>query len=263
MFIYSGTKRKEKPIGFASDICPMCRDIKVVQVYKVSMAGHLYGVSLSEGETAGHYKSCEDCNSVQYIDITQYQTLSESRLTVEELIPRTFPSINEVYREEISFYEKIRNTPSSLSQDERNLIIRDLFNYLAHPIEELYSKDTSFDKKSGMGCFVTLLLMFLLFVIAGVSNIEEGNLKTILGSLLILIPVIGGGITFYYLATTHSRHIKNVLIPQIAKSLKSIRPTKDELDSVLNEFKSLKMKIGKKLKSKEIIDSISLLQIKK
>lgn len=247
MFIVWGKKRVEKKIGFAADFCPICRSVSQFQIFRVGMAGHIYYLSVGEGELVGHVGKCQQCGTVLNVDATIYKGYEKrAEPSLERLIENTFPDVREVYAKRLEAEEKIQRRATTFTPQERETLILEPFQLFARQVEARYAA-TQFDKESGMGCLGTILLPAIFFIVGSTMIKHAGTQDSVLMAAGVVFAV-GLVYTLVQLALGPGRYNRREIIPKMARALKPLDPTKDELARCLDGLKAGGFQIGKKLR---------------
>ena len=159
MFIVWGTKRVERKLGMVADFCPICREVRAFQLIRVGLASHVYYVSFGEGKLAGHVIRCHECGVRLKADHARYATTEkDSRVDLEVLVRDTFPKLREVCAARLEMETRIRQTPFSLSADERKYFLMEPFALLNPVVEQRFANSTEMDRQSGLGCLGTVVV---------------------------------------------------------------------------------------------------------
>ena len=101
--------------------CPICREVRAFQLIRVGLASHVYYVSFGEGKLAGHVIRCHECGVRLKADHARYATTEKNPGHLEVLVRNTFPKLREVCAARLEMETRIRQTPFSLSADEREI----------------------------------------------------------------------------------------------------------------------------------------------
>ncbi len=251
-----GSKSKIKKLGYVAEFCPICRDIQQFQISRLNIVKHIYFLSLGSGQVVGFPSCCQTCETDQELDATSYPTISKTKhFDIESSVAETNPEIRTHYAERLEIEKRI-TSKQTISDDERLYLINEPFEIYAETIEQKYGESTAFDKPTGVGCLTTIFFPFSVLLIAGLLN-QEALIEDVLGPAALVVFAIGTIITMYFLFTVHSRYIKDTVVPIVAKCLKALEPTKIEIDEVLSRYKTAGMKLGKKLRSHQIIEELN------
>ena len=250
MFIVWGKKRIERKQGMVAGFCPICREVRAFQLFRVGLATHVYYVSFGEGKLAGHMIRCNDCGVELAVDPTRYATTEKDpRVSLETLIRNTFPRVREAYAERLELETQIKRTRSALSADQRKQFLMEPFALLNALVEKRFANSTQMDKQSGLGCLGTVLVGAGLFF---ASLAFSGPVQD---RILLCAAVLAGIGTIYTFAQLHfapGRFFRAHILPSLVKSLKPLEPTREELAACLDRCRVLGLKIGKVTKLDEL-----------
>jgi hypothetical protein len=249
MFIIWGKKVVYRKLGYAADFCTVCRCPRPFEIKRVGMAGHVYYISMGEGELVGFERTCQECGTPYKAEPTTYKSLAQEPIAIESLISATFPNLAEIWSERIAIEQKVSRAPASLTSDERVALIREPFLRLSSKVEARFAA-THFDKEVGFAFLGAIALMFISTAIARalIPNQAEPVLLTsiALGVLMVIWQLIGTG----------KRFMLREILPALATALKPLRPVEFELQAALNELKTHGHKIGSKLQASEVMSFI-------
>lgn len=241
MFIVWGKKYVYRNLGYVADFCSVCRDAKGFLLRRVGLANHVYYLTVGEGELAGHDRICETCKTTFNADAQKYAGVSKKAGSLAELQEQTYPNLQKDMAERMALEEKIRNNPASLTEDERNNVIRAPFALLSPKVETRFAS-THIDKETGIAiaCALGLLIMG-----PGIFTAISNELTDI-GFLS--CTVVGIGLIIWQASMSGRRYMRREIIPALATTLRPLKPTEAELKTILGELRQFKHKMGKKLR---------------
>ncbi len=241
MFIVWGKKTVYRKIGHVADFCSICREPRPFKLRRVGSAGHLYYISVGEGELVGYERSCHECGTTFPAQVTTYATVSKSPAPLEDLLNRTFPKLREFYQQRLVLEEAIRHDPAALSQDQRHSLIRAAFVFLSPQVEQRFAA-THIDKEItlSMVTAVALAIFAPLVVKAWMPDAPESSRP--------IFVIIGLLLVGWQIAVSGRRFMRRHIIPGLAKALDPLSPTEDEIQTVMAELKQHRHKIGRKLR---------------
>lgn len=241
MFIVWGKKIVYRKLGFVADFCPICRGPRAFEVKRVGSASHVYYISAGEGELVGYERVCQDCGTALNADPGAYAAFSKVCAPVPDLVKQTFPAMPQVLQERLALEEKVRHAPALLSQEERRALIRTPFVLLSPKVEKRFSSSTHIDKEVGMSLLAALLL--LVFGPAlGTAVAPDASDIAVLASLGMGVVLVG-----WQMALSGRRFMRRQVVPVLARSLRPLRPSEEELGMVLGELRQVRNKMGTKL----------------
>lgn len=249
MFIVWGKKPVFRSVGRVADYCPACRGTQAFRVRRIGMAGHVYYISVGEGDLVGHDKTCENCGSLSQADLRLYRSLATQPLPLPDLIQQTFPNLQEVWRERLALDEKLKHSPAELTTAERGDLIADAFLALSPKVQQRFAQ-TQLDKEVGFACAGMALMMFALPAIARVVTPSHEHDAFLLALSLGIVLVL------WQFVTAGSRYMRREILPVLLQSLRPLRPTAAELEPVLAALKQHGHKIGSKLKLADVVQGL-------
>ena len=253
MFIVWGEHKKEKSLGYAADFCAMCRDVRSFRIHRIGSASHVYGISFGGGKLIGYSATCQSCGHKMEVDPTGYQSLAKGKPTdVDALVRKTFPLVRMAYAERIALEEDLAKGKVDMAPEMRKDLIREPFTNLAPVVEERYGGSTHFDWKAALMLIATLALPTTLGVISSNAD-DSSSLKSILGSAALVTFVLGLVFTFVLLFTEARRYVRRKILPKLARTLRSLKPSRQELEECVAQLRGLGMKLAKKVRVDELI----------
>jgi len=246
MFIVWGRKAVFRRLGYVADFCPMCRDARPFELRRVGVAGHIYYVSLGEGQFVGNQRVCQDCKTAFNANPAHYASVSKALTPLEELARQTFPKLREAYQAVFSLEDRIRNSPTSLSPEERRSAIRNPLLFLSPKVEKRF-ESTHIDRQTGLAFLATILALFGGIFLVGLvapSATDSAALTIVsLGALYIVWSALGSG----------RRYLRSEIVPVLVRTLRPIQPTEAEVRAALEEVRAAGHRIGAKLKAGEVM----------
>ena len=248
-FIVWGTKPVFKKLGFVADFCPICRGAQVFQLRQVSMARHLYYISLGGGRLVGHQRVCQQCGTAFDAKAEIYASVSPEPLPLGILTTRTFPNLDKAYEQRLALEQRIREQPGSLSVTDRKALIRAPFLMLSPRVEKRYAS-THIDRDTGLWMLAVLAALFV--VPAVVRRFSPDNTDAA------VLAVLVGGIVVVgvQIARSNSRFLLREIYPLLAQNLKPLSPNESEISAVLAELKGLGHKLGGKAKLPDLMAAL-------
>jgi hypothetical protein len=240
MFIVWGKKIVYRKLGFVADFCPICRGPRAFELKRVGSASHVYYITAGEGELVGYERVCQECGTALNAEPAAYASVSKVLAPVPELVKQTFPAMQQVLQERLALEEKVQHAPALLSQEERRALIRSPFVLLSPKVEKRFSS-THIDKEVAMSLVAALLLlMFGPALVAAVA--PDSSDLAVLVSLAVGVVLVG-----WQVALSGRRFMRRQVVPVLARSLRPLRPSEQELKTVLDELRTVRNKMGTKL----------------
>lgn len=257
MLIY-GKKRIEKKVGHAADYCPICRTVTIHSIRKITMVKHIYYVRIGGAALIGLRGRCVECSFERSVDHTAYKELMETYpSSLNELVNKTYPSVKTVYKERMRLDQAARSNPSNIDAQVRKVMIREVFELLAPPVEDIFTGEIRIDAPSGLGVAV-MFLSGIIFLASGIL-MKEHNLalfqQTVAPAAGVLF-VIGLVVMLVFMATSQRRYLSKEVRPLLVRALHPLRPRKEEIETVLSQLKTMDLAIGKKVKAQWVMDSL-------
>jgi len=238
-------------MGWVADFCPICRTLRAHEVLRIGAAGHIYFIAPGKGKLLGHEAICGGCDLPREINIEFYETVSKDRnASLEELEAETFPAWRETWATHLQRKRKLES--GTLSPDERCDLIEEAFLLLGYSLE----RQETVRPLSPTGRKVAIVMIACFFLLIAASILIDGFLFDSYGDLS-LLPLVPLGVLFlatlYFLGTRDLWYTRHRLRPQLARSLRPLQPTLEELEEALAEMKDHGLRIGKKLKARKIM----------
>lgn len=249
MFIVWGKKHVYKKMGYVADFCPMCRTIRPFQLDRVGLAGHVYYITVGKGELVGYAKKCMNCKTILNGKPDLYREVSKKLVEQGELQRTTFPDLQTKYAERLKMEQTIKHSLGSLSAETRREMIREPF-VLLNPIVEQRFKATQIDKYTAFTLLAVLVLFpFLLSLGNKIAPTSTGEIT--LGLLLAGVAAVS---VQGFLQT--GRYFDKKVFPVLVPALQPLKPTAEEITSVIAELRKAERKFGKKLKLSALLERL-------
>ncbi len=256
MFIVWGTKIVRKARGRRADYCPICREVRPFKAVEVRSVGHIYYIPLGRGKVEHMSDTCEDCDVELFREPGEGgEPVRDRWADVEELIERTNPKL----RQEIAGRLDVerRAAAGQATSEERQALIFEPFAIVA-PLAERRANQTSFDRVSGTLCVATLLTVLAWVWIANGSPwASHIGTET---ALLVGFGLGGAGglMTLISLLGDTMRYIRRTLLPKIARALRPLRPTEEEIVDVLTTLRQAKHPLGKAIQTDRVMQALEV-----
>jgi hypothetical protein len=248
IFIW-GKKLVYRKLGYVADFCPICRTPQAFEVRRVGLAGHVYFVSVGEGELAGFQRKCCECAIALDAKPTQYASIAEELRPLPRLTAQTFPNLSKAYAAILALEERVKSTPSSLSPQERYALIRSPMLLLSPRVEKRYAS-THIDLPTAVTFAGVLAAIFAEGSVASRLAPDHAS-ESIMVTCLFGVLLVG-----WQIALSNSRFIRRSIVPVLAKTLRPLKPTEAEVQAALTELAKLRHKLGRKLKSRDLMTSL-------
>lgn len=138
-----GTKIVYRKLGHVADFCPLCIGARAFSLERIGAAGHVYYVTVGDGDLVDYQRVCLDCHNIFRADPEHYATISKTLLPLPDLIKETFPNLAAAHKERLVLESKIRSAPLALPDDVRRNLIMEPFLLLSAKVTDHY-KNSSF-----------------------------------------------------------------------------------------------------------------------
>jgi hypothetical protein len=247
MIIVWGRKVVRRKAGYVADFCPCCRDLRPFTLYVHRLVPHIQHIPLGFGDEVGFDRVCNDCRAPYGARDTTYAKVSRRLLPLQELKQTTYPSLDSVSQERLELEERVRSGRVKLSPEDRFAWVKAPFMYLSPRVER---GSMHMDKELAIslaGCIV-------LYVSAGYvtkSYFPGLALQIGLTTLAVILAVM-----VWQLRESGSRFMRRQIVPTLARSLRPLQPTQEEIEAVLWEIKQGTHKIAKRLDAAEVMEQI-------
>lgn len=251
MLIIWGKKYVYRKIGQVADFCSACRDIQSFLLRRVGLAGHVYYITVGEGNFVGHQRICNTCKTIYNANADQYVSVADKPLPIETLIRQTNPTLREQIAQRLALDEKLKRTPALLSAAEREQLLYEPFIALAAKVDDRYAS-THLDKEIGYAFGGFMLALFT--VPALLNSLSRDNAD--LGTLIVLVAM--ALLLAWQFATAGRRYLRRQIIPILGDALAPLRPTEKEIRGVLTALKNADRKLGSKLRADDLMQHLAM-----
>jgi hypothetical protein len=249
IFIW-GKKLVYSKLGYVADFCPICRSPQAFEVQSVGVASHVYYVSFGKGALAGYQRKCCECGVALDAKPANYATISDQLRPLPQLIMGTFPNLTTAYQAVLALEERVRTTPLSLTAQERRALIRNPMVLMSPKVEKRYAS-THIDVQTVITFFGVLLAIF------AEAAIVERVASAYVPQSIAIVSVIGIVLIGWQISLSNRRFIRRNIIPILARTLKPLKPSEEELEAALAELTRLRHKIGRKLSSRDLMTALA------
>ncbi|RQP24133.1 hypothetical protein [Piscinibacter terrae] len=245
MIIVWGKKHVRRSLGYVADFCPICRRPSAFNLRRVGLAGHVYYISLGEGDLVGHERTCKRCDTPFEADPGRYRGPAKKLAPLKELIAQTFPDLGTVWRERIEFENQLQQGSVAISSADRPPLILSPFLLLSPKVERQFAT-THLDKEVG---FAFAGLMAMLYIVPAIMHkvapdkADDAFLFVLLAGVLLVL---------WQVAMTGRRFMRREIAPVVAQALRPLKPRTSEMSRALDELRKHGHKIGRKLKVSDI-----------
>lgn len=249
MLVIAGKKVVRRKLGWVGEFCPVCRGLECLQITRLTQVSHVYFIPLGRGKVVVHEQVCRGCRSmfgvaaVPYVDYARRPAAD-----VVGLIAATNPDAVERHTERLDLEDRIGE--GQLTTEERLGLIA----------EPLIALNYAAAKKVGKGMVPTgagFCIVFLVFLVPG-TIIAWLTVGTPIEARLILSGLVALLFLGTWLGFKHGGRgfVRNHLHPRLVSSLAPIRPTLQELETVLEHLTRQQCIIGKRVRAAELFEAI-------
>lgn len=254
MFIFWGTKVKEKHIGYGADFCPMCRDIRQFRISRRGRSGHVYGFSIGSGELIGHSRTCMNCKIVLGAYPNNYLDLERrpSKASIETLVESTFPDIRTYYNSRIQLESLIDKQLDELDPELRKKMLLEPFELLSPKVEARFQQ-AHID-------FIMLGIIILSFFLASAAAGISSSIQALAGWELVvffMILCLGFVAVFFQSVRAKRKFMQTDVYAPLAATLASLKPAEHEIQWAIDMMTRSTARIGKFSKAGEIMNLLT------
>lgn len=126
-----GRKTVRRLLGYAADFCPICACARPFAVTRVGSAGHVYFITVGDGELVCHDRACTVCGVDLNAEPERYTSLAKATMPMDALLASTNPHFDDANRDRLALEDTIRANPMALSPQDRLTLIMTPFVLLA------------------------------------------------------------------------------------------------------------------------------------
>ncbi len=251
MLIYLGKKRQEKSMGYVVDFCPICRELTEFKLSKINDPDLSYGIPLATGASVGYLRECVDCQTFMHADPIRYAAFANRSLTaaIKTLAEATFPRAYKYHGKRLQLEKLIRQSPHTIEEKLRVELVAESFETLAPIVERRMSHfylDTQMLIVAVIGLLSVVVLPSYLGSLAAALDENQSMLALVLA---LFFSVILG----WQWKTAPRRYMRDTIYPRIAKALKVLEPSEDELAFALGITKRDGKHLGKLARMDELM----------
>jgi len=248
MFIVWGTKTVRKSLGRKADFCLLCRDFRPIRVVKVTSVGHLYYIPLGRRRNLGFEETCESCGLLRTEphDNGCPPTVRDRHVDIETLISETNPDVHRDWSLRLAFEDRIRT--NSLTPDERISALTESF-LLANSLVVRRMWAMHLDWTSGLSLIATVAFLILAELLLKTDQHAVAKLALSVGAILTMVTVI---LCWF----DGRRYTRRAVMPILIRAIRPLRPTDEEIETVLERLRVRKDKLGRFLKTQKIVDAL-------
>lgn len=242
MFIFWGKKRKARRLGRVAEFCPICRDIRPHRVVEVVIAGHIYYISVGDGELVGFELHCEDCGGCRIQEEAPYPHIArDANLNLKDLLVQTNPRLPDRMQERIKLERELRT--GRLTPEMRHDLLLEPFLQL-NPWVEARLTRSKMDWPSWLGFVASLVLLVVWIMLRDTKPARSNLIANAIGGVAIGLMAF----SLIYFATDGERFVRQRVLPLMARALRPLRPSPDELERTIEFLRARRLKIGKHIR---------------
>ncbi len=244
-----GKKYVYTRLGYVADFCYLCREVRPFELERIGLAGHIYYVSLTQGELVGHRRRCTTCGTEFDAAAERYARTLKERRPVRELLPQTFPDLARHHAGRFALEKAIRDAFTKLSAADRDALLKEPFKLLAYKAEDRFRNSSVLAGSSAVFFGSMIALGPLVMLLARAAPDYEGEIL----AGMVVVAAIG---TWIFSVWLRGRLLRKDVLPPLASALHPLRPTREELAAVLKDMKALGLKIGKRLSADAVLAAV-------
>jgi hypothetical protein len=223
--------------------------LRTFKVKRVGMAGHIYYISLGEGELVGHVRTCDVCDVDLNAQPERYREIHSEKLPAAQLAPITNPDWRRNYVARLAVEKELASAFGKISAEDRQALIEEPFLLLAPKVEARFSA-SQFDGPT------SLALVGLVLAVAGAVAVAGKVPESASGPVIALGWVIGIGLVVWQVMQIKHRYFRDKIFPTLVPALRPLKPTAAELEAVLKRMKQRGEKMGSKLDLKRLLAAL-------
>jgi hypothetical protein len=256
--IIHGKRQTAKRSGYVAEFCPICREIKPLEIIELAENQHIFFAPIGEEKVLGHFGRCAECGFYRATKPASFRAVEKYDLgTLEELIGYTFPTIRSVYRERLALEARVRAAPASLHPADREALLTEAFEMISRQASTLLSSAPRFDLQTSLAFWITLGFVIVSPILA-IRFMSEVSLNIAL-KLILVLAAFGFGCTLLQMTRVGRRIIFNQVLPLLLKSLTPLRPSEAELVTCLRRCQNKGLRIGTAVKAEQLWKALGAL----
>jgi FimV-like protein len=240
LFIW-GEKEVRRRLGYVADFCPLCRDLRAFEVNRLGIAGHIYYITFVEGRLAGYRMTCQVCRTEFQCEPETYATLARESAPPLRLAATTFPGWRRKRAPELAVERMLADPFAKIPAQRRLELIRAPFTKLGPRVEKRFGETFTMDGVTAATAIAVLAAIYLASIWRTGTAYEyrdEVLAGVFAGALIAMIAQ-------FLLAK--GRYFRREIFPILVPALKPIKPTREELEAVVQDLRTLRMMIARKI----------------
>jgi hypothetical protein len=247
VIVFWGKKYVDTRLGYVADFCPLCREVRAFELKRVGLAGHIFYISLTDGDLVGHERKCTVCGTELSARPEIYARPSREPRALRELIAQTFPNLATHYAGRFALEKAIRDPFAKIPQDDRLALLKEPFSLLSYKAEAQF--------RASLISTQATLVFFAALISGGIASAPLAVALAPLAvdlpeyehliwvAVLIAASIIAWISSFWF----RKRLLRKEILPPLLSALRPLRPTLDELVIVLKDLKALGLQVGSKI----------------
>jgi hypothetical protein len=252
MLIIIGTRLSRKKLGYVADFCVFCRDIRKVRLDRLQMYKHIYYINYRPVEGPWNMQKCMECGGENAVEVVNFtKTLKRPDADIEEFIRETNPSIRKFYNERLLLEKEVELAPLKLSQEVRELLIKEPFEVLAPQVEQTYHSGINIDWKIMLIMLIGTIFTIIMFCVT--SSYEKTASHSDLWIASWVIALLSFIAVIISMGFESRRRIKKKYLGLLVRALNPLKPKEEELHKITDFYKITRAIIGKKWLFRELI----------
>jgi len=260
LLLHIRRRRVEKREGRVADFCPICREIQAFDFFRVSKVLQVAEISVDEGELLGHFIRCVRCSFQSWVRRERFASVApRDNAPLESLIGTTFPAVRALYAERLQWETLVRRS-RPLDAKVRRTLLQEPFTLISPMVREHFSGKTPLDWPSGLGCLGTIGLAAAALIIAIVYG-KGGPVADRWMLIALIVGAVGTTVTLYQFYRRPFRYLRRRLLPMLAKALRPLKPSRDEVDHCLAECHQQSLAISKQVKTSDVWKCLQKLKL--
>jgi hypothetical protein len=160
MLIVWGKKHARRPQGWVASFCPICRSVRAHQVDQLSIVTHVYGASVDDGTPLLDELTCHDCGVLFAAPVGAIRRDAYRNSPPQPDTPQQsgYAWSMAEFDQRLELERRLRAKPSSVTRQERLLMLREPVDHLAYMQAHLMSR----------GPWVSIMSVGLLFALGSI-----------------------------------------------------------------------------------------------
>ena len=242
MYIVWGTKLVRSKLGRRADFCPLCRDVAATRVIRVATVPHVNYIPMGRKKDVGIEETCEGCGLMRSTetgpDGPRPEVSRDRHADLESLIFATYPDVRADNAERLAYEARLRD--GRLEPGERKSALLESFTLAGHRFEAEASR-SHID-----GASVLLAAVAVITGLVGViSHAENQPGAGVWVPVFLTIAAVTFVASMGRIMTTPRRRARKVVLPVLARAIRPLAPTPEDVGEALEAIKARGLKLGK------------------